>query len=370
MNNPEHSNEILISPGAFIMGTDIEPFYGSTLAQSRYAKLDEAPIRVVFLDPYLIDCYPVTNAEYGEFVQATGHSPPIHWEKGKFPPESANLPVVYVSWDDASAYAQWAGKQLPTEAEWEKAARGADGRIYPWGNEFDSQLADAGEVEEGAGPVSDADGSHRRTPAEPPTTAQLLVGYSTPVGTCAALASPYGVHEVAGNVWEWTSDWYHPYNGNPNRNRNYWKKHKVLRGGSWLEVRDQTAKQYFRCANRLHTTPQYTANNIGFRCVRTLRPEDAHAYPPQISVEQMNQYIAQQKRRNLHTVRTLTLKRCSQDFAIAVLLSGGGYYLITLPKFAIGGFMMGVIGVGLLFSAGVNFWRQWKAGSQLQTLDG
>lgn len=362
MNNPEHSNAILIPPGAFIMGTDIESFYGSTLAQSKYAKLDEAPIRAVLLGPYFIDLYPVTNAEYAEFVRATGHSPPIHWNQGEFPPESANLPVVYVSWDDASAYAQWAGKRLPTEAEWEKAARGADGRTYPWGNVFDVQLA-------GDEAVPDAEGSSQTTPSESTNTAQLLVGYSTPVGACTALASPYGVHEVAGNVWEWTSDWYQPYNGNPNRNRDYGKKHKVLRGGSWLEVRDQTAKQYFRCANRLHTVPEYTASNIGFRCVRALRPEDAHAYPPQISVEQMTQYIVQQKRKNLHTVRSLTLKRCSQDFGIAVLLAGGGYYLMTMPKFAIGGFMMGMIGAGMLFSAGVNFWRQWKAGSQLQTLD-
>ena len=381
MNNAENSNAVLIPPGAFIMGTDIEPFYGSTLAQSRYAELDEAPIRAVFLGPYLIDCYPVTNAEYGEFVQASGYSPPVHWKKGKFPPESANLPVVHVSWHDASAYAQWAGKCLPTEAEWEKAARGADGRIYPWGDEFESRLGDDGEVEPVASPFADAEGSDKRVENVAGrrknnsvqsgllTTAQLLVGYPTPVGDCSALASPYGVHEVAGNVWEWTADWYQSYDGNPNRNRDYGEKHKVLRGGSWLEVRDQTAKQYFRCANRLHTSPEYTASNIGFRCVRKLTPENARAYPPQISVDLMLQYIEQQKRKNLHTVRGLTLKRCIQDFAIATILIGGGCYLMPMPKLAIGGFTTGVIGVGLLFSAGVNFWRQWKAGGQLQMLD-
>ena len=120
------------------MGTDIEPFYGTILAQSRHAKLDEAPIHVRFLEAYRIARYPVTNAEYEVFVEATGHTPPPHWEDGKAPAGETTLPVVHISWHDANAYAEWAQGRLPTEAEWEKAARGADGRIYPWGNEFES----------------------------------------------------------------------------------------------------------------------------------------------------------------------------------------------------------------------------------------
>ena len=136
-NAPQDWEEVLIPPSAFIMGTDIEPFYGTILAQSRYAKLDEAPIHVRFLEPYRIARYPVTNAEYEVFVNVTGHTPPPHWIDGKVPTDEATLPVVHISWHDANAYVQWAQARLPTEAEWEKAARGADGRIYPWGNEFE-----------------------------------------------------------------------------------------------------------------------------------------------------------------------------------------------------------------------------------------
>ena len=130
------SNTVLIPSGAFIMGTDIEAFYGTALANSAHAKLDEAPMHVRFLEAYFIEQYPVTNAAYAVFVQETGHSPPPHWKNGDFPPEDANLPVVHVSWHDSNAYTKWAGKRLPTEAEWEKACRGPDGRIYPWGNTF------------------------------------------------------------------------------------------------------------------------------------------------------------------------------------------------------------------------------------------
>ena len=90
-------------------------------------------MHVRFLEAYLIEQYPVTNAEYATFVQATNHPPPSHWKTGTFAPDDANLPVVQVSWYDSNEYAQWAGKRLPTEAEWEKACRGPDGRIYPWG---------------------------------------------------------------------------------------------------------------------------------------------------------------------------------------------------------------------------------------------
>ena len=136
--SPARSTDaILIPPGAFIMGTDIEPFYGTALEQSRHAKLDESPIHAVTLPPYYIDRYPVTNAKYARFTQVTDYPPPAHWNGARLRNEEADLPVVGVNWHDAAAYAQWAGKRLPTEAEWEKAARGVDGRIYPWGDDFE-----------------------------------------------------------------------------------------------------------------------------------------------------------------------------------------------------------------------------------------
>ena len=331
------------------MGTDVEPFYGTILAQSWYAKLDETPIHVRFLEPYRISRYPVTNAEYEVFVNATGHTPPLHWIGGKPPEDEAALPVVRISWDDANAYAQWARGRLPTEAEWEKAARGADGRIYPWGNDFEP-AADQG--------------------------ANLLTDQPTPVGNRPAAVSPYGVHEVAGNVWEWTADWYQPYEGNTHRDSDYGEKHKVLRGGSWLEVRDETANRYFRCANRLHAPPNYTASNIGFRCVRDVAPthlnpdaagKEAPVYPTQISAELLTKYVRQERSKNLRSIRKRARERCLTDFGVAALAIGIGSYGMMIPKYAIGGFTLGMIGIGFLFSAGVNFWRQWKASSLLNS---
>ncbi len=409
------------------MGTDIEPFYGTILPQSEHAKLNEAPMRVVYLGPYRIDRYPVTNAAYEAFVTATGHPKPPHWKGGKVSPADANLPVVSLSWYDAVAYAQWAGGRLPTEAEWEKAARGADGRIYPWGNAFELPSADEaaekgkekrkaeigrkgrmegwkkrkdGRMEEWKnGRMEGRKGKGRKngrsktlgtemeewkdgrkrdsrftfhvsrfTHHASPLMEQILTHYPTAVGERPAAVSPYGVHEVAGNVWEWTADWYQPYEGNTYRDRDYGEKHKTLRGGSWLEVRDETAKRYFRCANRLHAPPDYTASNIGFRCVRDVASEEAQAYSPQISVELLTKYVRQERLKNLRTVLRRARKGCMQDFFIAAMLIGGGYYGITVPNFelVIGGFVLGIIGVGVLFSAGVNFWRQWKAGHQLK----
>ena len=298
------TNTVLIPQGAFIMGTDIEAFYGTALANSEHAKLDEAPMHVRFLEAYLIEQYPVTNAEYAVFVRETDHPPPPHWKESGFPPEDANLPIVHVSWYDSSKYAQWAGKRLPTEAEWEKACRGPDGRIYPWGNIF---VPDESESTE--------------TPAE---TLQILTTHLTPVGVRPATVSPYGVSDAAGNVWEWTADWYQPY---PDPKREQSKramedKQKTLRGGSWLEVRDGTAERYFRCANRLHAPPDYTAGNIGFRCVREVSPGQAESV--HVPVEPLVAYIKQQKLRNLHLLQKRAEKNSLKDTFIAVLLIGRG----------------------------------------------
>ena len=324
------------------MGTDIEAFYGTALANSEHAKLDEAPMHVRFLEAYHIEQYPVTNAEYAAFVQETKHPPPPHWKNGDFSPEEASLPVVHVSWHDSAAYAQWAGKRLPTEAEWEKACRGPDGRIYPWGNIF---VPDEPESSE--------------TPAE---TSQILTTHLTPAGVRPTAASPYGVGDAAGNVWEWTADWYQPY---PDSKRQTFKqrmddKHKALRGGSWLEVRDGTAERYFRCANRLHAPPDYTAGNIGFRCVRDVPSEQAESV--HVPVEPLADYVKQRKLSNLHLLQKRTQKNSLKDAFIAVLLIGGAVYSIVVkPEWVWGSVTAGILGAGFLFSAGVNFWRRWRA---------
>jgi formylglycine-generating enzyme required for sulfatase activity len=176
------------------------------------------------LPEFWIDKTPVTNAEYVRFVAGTGHKPPEHW-KGKRPPEEiADHPVIYITWHDAAAYAEWAGKRLPTEEEWEKAARGTDGRTYPWGEEEPTpELCNYGENEGGTTPV----------------------GKYSPQGD-----SPYGCVDMAGNVWEWAAS-------------DYEKGGKVLRGGSWVSYAYDV-----RCANRYRLDPVLTRHVNGFRCAR------------------------------------------------------------------------------------------------------
>jgi formylglycine-generating enzyme required for sulfatase activity len=181
--------------------------------------------RRVDVHEFWIDKALVTNAEYARFVAATGHKPPSHW-RGKVPlQELAEHPVIQVSWHDAVAYGEWAGKRLPTEEEWEKAARGTDGRIYPWGDE----PPDEGRCNFGGN-----------------------VGSTTPVGRYSPQGdSPYGCSDMAGNVWEWTAS-------------DYDAGRKVLRGGSW-----DNEPLHVRAAYRIANTPGSRGNVMGFRCVRS-----------------------------------------------------------------------------------------------------
>ncbi|RLC77738.1 MAG: hypothetical protein DRI81_08150 [Chloroflexi bacterium] len=175
------------------------------------------------LPEFWIDKTPVTSGEYARFVAAAGHEPPEHW-KGDVPPqETADHPVTYVSWNDAAAYAEWAGKRLPTEEEWEKAARGSDGRKYPWGNDWQEGRCN---------------------------TKETGIGATTPVGQYSPDGdSPYGCADVAGNVWEWMVS-------------EHEKGGRVLRGGSWYS--DANA---VRCAFRSRLAPFASNDDVGFRCV-------------------------------------------------------------------------------------------------------
>ena len=343
--NRKSTKTVIIPQGAFIMGTDIEPFYGTALVNAEHAKLDEAPMHIRFLKAYAIEQYPVTNAEYAAFVQATKHPPPTHWKNGQFTDEDADLPVVHVSWYDSNAYAKWAGKRLPTEAEWEKASRGPDGRIYPWGNTF--------------------------VPDEPESTetSQILTTHLTPVGTRPATASPYGIGETIGNVWEWTADWYQSYPDPKHKTSQQTDgKHKTLRGGSWLEARDGTAERYFRCANRLHAPPDYNAKNIGFRCVREIPPGQAESL--HVPIEPLVVYVKQKKLANLHLLQKRAQKNSLKDTLIAILLIGGATYCVVRePELVLGGTIVGIIGIGFLFSASVNFWRRWRASQRAKQVE-
>jgi len=214
---------VYIEGGEFTFGSD-------------EGKEDESPQQTIHIDAFNIDIHPVTCAEYREFIDAAGHRPPRNWKDGHIPSGREDHPVVWVSWHDAVAYAEWAGKRLPTEMEWEKAARGTDGRDYPWGNEFDSGKCNSKEAN---------------------------LGETSPVGQFPEGASPNGTLDMAGNVWEWTADWYDAYRGSVYELDRFGTTYRVFRGGSWFDGADAV-----RTATRNSGMPDFSFSTIGFRCAK------------------------------------------------------------------------------------------------------
>jgi len=216
-----------IPAGEFIMGND-------------EGDDDEKPAHQIALEAFEIDLFEVTNADFARFVEATGYQTEAEkaGEAGwrAYAEGKDNHPVVKVTWNDANAYCQWLGKRLPTEAEWEKAARGTDGRTYPWGNEWDPNKANVKES------------GFRGTVA---------------VGSFGEGASPYGVFDMAGNVWEWTADWYQAYPGSTYQSEYFGEKFRVTRGGGWFQEADKVTT-----FNRSATDPKAANDDLGFRCAR------------------------------------------------------------------------------------------------------
>jgi formylglycine-generating enzyme required for sulfatase activity len=239
------TRRISAAPG----GQTPDAFPMLTIPAGRFLMGDEK--RPEHVDAFQIDQHPVTNVQYQRFVNATGHAPPVHWQGGVYPAHKAAHPVVNVSWHDAVAYAWWAGKRLPTEQEWEKAARGDDGRVYPWGDQrptpalcnFGSHVGDTTPVgwyssqfhpEPVKGHPDGSTGSPRR----------LIKGGGD---------SPCGCVDMAGNVWEWTAS-------------DTGAGFKVLRGGAW-----NYGPHNVRSALRLRDRPDFYYVIRGFRCALALR---------------------------------------------------------------------------------------------------
>lgn len=201
---------VYVPAGTFIMG-------------SKYGDPDERPMQIASTKAFFIDRNELSFAEFAKFDLDF-----------KIPEGKENNAVV-VTWSQAVAYAKWAGKRLPTEIEWEKAARGTDGRIFPWGNTYDNSYV-----------VWD------RT---------LTRG-----GSIAKPASPYGCYDMAGSVWEWTSDWYQPYPNNDTPMEQYGKKYKVMRGGS-----NFNNHSFIRTSHRYYILPEdIRAYPVGIRCVKDI----------------------------------------------------------------------------------------------------
>lgn len=237
VNPTDGSGMVRISEGECVIGSDT-------------ATPPERPAHRVAVGDFYLAQHPVTNAQYARFILDTGQRVPYlddprvrkeNWdpERRTLPPGRTEHPVVLVSWRDAQAYCEWAGGRLPTEAEWEKAARGGlVGKSYPWGDEIDRDLAN---YDSQAG--------------------------TTPVGSYPA--NGFGLYDMAGNVWEWVADWYDPqyYSASPIRDPHGPQVGtvKVLRGGAWLLF-----PEFCRVAYRFRNSPNFRFNLIGFRLAMPL----------------------------------------------------------------------------------------------------
>ena len=221
----------LVPAGEFTMG-------------STTGNADEQPVHKVYVEAFFMDLHQLSVAQYARFLEDTHHDAPPDWPTMNRP-QHQNRPVANVDWADADAYCKWAGKRLPTEAEWEKAARGTDGRTYPWGNEPPTQL--------------------HATSGKEVWSSHTAV---TSVGSLEGGKSPYGIYDMAGNVWEWVSDWYDQdyYRNSPQQNptgpSTGWTK--VVRGGSWGSNHDG-----LRSAERETHVPSFRGFGTGFRCAKT-----------------------------------------------------------------------------------------------------
>ncbi len=228
--SPIKEEMVLIPGGNFVQGTP-------------HGGYNEGPERTIALEAFWINRFEVTNHQYFEFVRATGHrkpSPPSRYAKRLTQLRGPNQPVTYVSWYDADAYCRWKGKRLPTEAEWEKAMRGADGRLWPWGNQSDRYAANLGEAEDG-------------------------FESSAPVGSFPQDKSVFGVYDGFGNLMEWAADWYveQAYRLPLSHTAKVADRggYKTLRGAGY-----NSRGIDLRITNRSFMVPNFRDETIGFRC--------------------------------------------------------------------------------------------------------
>jgi formylglycine-generating enzyme required for sulfatase activity len=240
----------LPQPPATITGKDGAPMVlvpaGEFTMGSEQGDDDEQPVHRVVLDRFYLDTFEVTNGRFAKFVEAIQSEPPWGFADQETPVVQAERPVRWVNWLEATGYCLWAGKRLPTEAEWEKAARGTDGRTYPWGN-------------------------------DPPTAAHAVFGLKegdetvSPIGNRNPGSSPYGVHDLAGNLYEWVTDWYDDAfytQHSPSNPRGPGEgTTKVQRGGSYIN-----SPYRLRSAFRTKGDPTEHDPHVGFRCAQDAPP--------------------------------------------------------------------------------------------------
>lgn len=279
---------LLVPAGEFIMGsnkvdeTGMKERYGFVKA----LYVDEHPEQKIHLDAFYIDKYEVSNIQYKRFIRVAKRPEPFEWTQNGYNafPEKLqemdvsrlrqvaadyfkldmdtrkmnkqqlldamfkkqkfmdNMPASDVTWFDAWSYCKAAGKRLPSEAEWEKAARGETGLEFPWGNDWDPNVANTGDSEEWEEGIA-------------------------PIGSYENSKSPYGVYDLAGNVWEWVQDWYQPYKGSSYQDKEFGEKNKVIRGGGG-GIGHYSISMFFRGASRQYSDPNMASGDVGFRCAK------------------------------------------------------------------------------------------------------
>ncbi len=232
---PNQQKEILKSVTQKYPGMIYIP-EGMVIVGSKSGDPCEKPPYKINLEAFYIGKYEVTNQEYRDFVTESGYAAPQHWEGNQIPPGLEKHPVTWVSFEDAEAYCLWKGGRLPSEAEWERAAHGAQPALYPWGDEFDPNRANIWQA-------------GRRGTA--------------PVGSYPLGASRFGVEDMAGNVFEWVNDFFHPYPGSRTRFKESDKHKRILRGGSW-----NFNQYYARTTHRFPRMGGEKSRSYGFRLAR------------------------------------------------------------------------------------------------------
>jgi len=284
---------VLVPAGEFIMGSNKtdKADKAKEFGLSKPWYLDEHPQRTIRLPDFFMDAYEVTNAQYRDFVAKTNYWLPTQWEKNgylltreilgladiaklrNFVAETeiapgldvrtlnkdallaaiekrqktlGNYPVTGVTWPNARDYCAWVKKRLPSEAEWEKAARGARGQEFPWGNEWDPVKLNAASADSWEDGVS-------------------------PVGAYPQGKSPYGLFDMAGNVMEWVQDDYQPYPGATYKSTAFAKPNKVVRGGGWGGIGHYVIGHFYRGAYRFYLAPHSAFSDLGFRCAKDRR---------------------------------------------------------------------------------------------------
>jgi formylglycine-generating enzyme required for sulfatase activity len=260
-----------IKAGEFWMGR-VQMFRPDEQGYFLRPRIDDLPAHLIHIDRFFIDKTEVTQDEYAKFVQATKHRTPFHWKDGRIPDGQGQFPVYNVSWDDADAYCKWAGKRLPTEAEWEKAARGGlEKKRYPWGDELRPGVPAPPKNPDGAGGAAPSDTQKQPGPK--------LAQYAVPTGPTKAASFPpngYGLYDVMGNVAEWVNDWYDRtyYAVSPEANPPGPSSgmYRVIRGSSWsdlIEAADEVEPRVYGVYFRNFLTPSHRTDVVGFRCAQT-----------------------------------------------------------------------------------------------------